>query len=113
RHRDHLLEVALLARFWLNPMVYPFGLIRAELGTQTWIYLLNPMSVVVTTFQRAIYNDFEGPNPENGTKNEILADPGYWFYLEHLAIAGAISLVLLWFGFRVFRKMRADFAEDL
>jgi ABC-2 type transport system permease protein len=115
RYRDtqHLLEVALLAWFWLNPMVYPFGLIRAELGSLTWIYLLNPMSVVVTTFQRAIYGQFEGSNPQNGVKNEILADPGYAFYLEHLAIAGAISLVLLWVGVRVFNKMRADFAEDL
>lgn len=115
RYRDaqHLLEVALLAWFWLNPMVYQFGLIREQLGEWTWVYLLNPMAVVVATFQRAIYNDYEGSNPSIGPRNEILADPGYAFYLEHLAIAGAISLVLLWVGFRVFRNMRADFAEDL
>ena len=115
RYRDtqHLLEVALLAWFWLNPMVYPFGLIRQQLHEWTWIYLLNPMAAVVATFQRAIYGDFQGPTRADGTRQEILADPGYVYYLEHLAVAGAISLVLLWVGVRVFRGMRADFAEDL
>jgi len=114
RYRDteHLLEVALVAWFWLNPMVYPFGLIRAELASWTWVYLLNPMATVVATFQRAIYNQAEAVRPD-GSRIEILADPGYAFYLQHLAVAGAISLVLLWVGVSVFRRMRADFAEDL
>jgi ABC-2 type transport system permease protein len=113
RYRDteHLLEVALVAWFWLNPMVYQFGLIRGVLGGWTWAYLLNPMATVVATFQRAIYNQPE--TVRDGERIEILADPGYAFYLEHLAVAGGISLVLLWVGVNVFRRMRADFAEDL
>ncbi|WP_445548271.1 MULTISPECIES: ABC transporter permease [unclassified Frankia] len=112
RYRDteHLLEVALLAWFWLNPIVYPVGLIRKLLHEWTWIYFLNPMATVVATFQRGIY---KGPavNPANG--QGILADPGYLFYLEHLAVAGVMSLGLLWLGTHVFRRMQADFAEDL
>ncbi|WP_242605637.1 ABC transporter permease [Frankia sp. Cppng1_Ct_nod] len=112
RYRDteHLLEVALLAWFWVNPIVYPVGLIRKVLHEWTWVYFLNPMATVTATFQRAIY---KAPyvNPANG--QTILADPGYLFYLEHLAIAGAISLALLWFGVHVFRRLQADFAEDL
>lgn len=112
RYRDtqHLLEVALLAWFWVNPMVYAFGLIESRLHEWTWVYLLNPMAVVVTAFQRAIYDPPEGNS--TGTAS-ILADTGYAFYLEHLAIAGAISLALLALGLRVFRRMQADFAEDL
>ncbi len=112
RYRDteHLLEVALLAWFWLNPIVYPVGLIRKLLHEWTWIYFLNPMATVVATFQRAIY---KGPTVNPATGQGILADPGYLFYLEHLAIAGAMSLGLLWFGIHVFRRMQADFAEDL
>jgi ABC-2 type transport system permease protein len=112
RYRDtsHLLDVALLAWFWLNPMVYAFGLIQNRLDEWTWVYLLNPMAVVVVSFQRAIYDP--PPGNSTGTAN-IIADTGYSFYLEHLAIAGAISLALLWLGLRVFRTMQADFAEDL
>jgi ABC-2 type transport system permease protein len=112
RYRDtaHLLEVALLAWFWVNPMVYAFGLIHTRLKDLTWVYLLNPMADVVITFQRAIYD----PPPHNSTgTSTILADMGYRFYLEHLAVAGAISLALLWVGLSVFRRMQADFAEDL
>jgi ABC-2 type transport system permease protein len=114
RYRDteHLLEVALLAWFWLNPMVYPFGYIQSRLGDLTWVYLLNPMAAVVTSFQRAIYAVQETVYAD-GKPVGVLADSGYVYYLEHLAIAGAISLALLWFGVSVFRRMRADFAEDL
>jgi ABC-2 type transport system permease protein len=112
RYRDtaHLLDVALLAWFWLNPMVYAFGLIQSRLHEWTWVYLLNPMAVVVITFQRAIYDPPAGNSTGTAT---ILAHPGYGFYLEHLAVAGAISVVLLWVGLHVFRTMQADFAEDL
>ncbi|WP_416210453.1 ABC transporter permease [Frankia sp. Cas8] len=112
RYRDteHLLEVALLAWFWLNPIVYPVGLIRKLLHEWTWIYFVNPMATVVATFQRAIYKE---PSVNPATGAGILADPGYLFYLEHLAIAGVMSLGLLWLGVHVFRRMQADFAEDL
>ncbi len=112
RYRDtqHLLDVALLAWFWVNPMVYQFGLIQSRLHEWTWVYLLNPMAVVVITFQRAIYD----PPPGNTVgSTTVLADAGYRFYLEHLAIAGLISLAVLWLGLRVFRRLQADFAEDL
>ncbi|WP_242424595.1 ABC transporter permease, partial [Frankia sp. EI5c] len=112
RYRDtqHLLDVALLAWFWVNPMVYAFGLIQNRLDEWTWVYLLNPMAVVVVTFQRAIYD----PPPGNTTgTSSVIADTGYAFYLEHLAIAALISLAVLWLGLRVFKRFQADFAEDL
>jgi ABC-2 type transport system permease protein len=113
RYRDtqHLLDVALLAWFWVNPIVYSVSLVSKELGGGTWLYYLDPMAPVVTTFQRAIYNHPYGL--VNGQRQLILADPGYAFYLEKLAIAGGISLALLAFGAYVFRRMQADFAEDL
>ncbi|CAO5242765.1 ABC transporter permease [Frankia sp. AgKG'84/4] len=118
RYRDtaHLLDVALLAWFWLNPMVYAFGLIQDKLHEWTWVYLLNPMAVVVITFQRAIYHLPAGYHPPPGSSpgaKSVLAHSGYSFYLEHLAVAGGISLALLWLGLHVFRTMQADFAEDL
>jgi ABC-2 type transport system permease protein len=109
----HLIEVALMAWVWLNPMVYAFGLIQSRLHEYTWIYLLNPMAVVVATFQRAIYVKDVSISRADGTSEHVLADPGYLFYLKHLGIAGLISLAVLAFGTWVFRKLQADFAEDL
>lgn len=113
RYRDtqHLLEVALLAWFWLNPIVYAVGLVRDQLGGLMWLYWANPMANVVATMQRAIYKE---PYVETPTGRQlILGDPGYVWYLEHLGITLAVSVVLLVIGLRSFRKRSADFAEEL
>jgi len=49
----------------------------------------------------------------DGQPVQVLATGGYAFYLKWLAVAGAISLVLLALGTLVFRRMEADFAEEL
>ena len=38
---------------------------------------------------------------------------GYGFYLQWLAVAGAVSVVLLAVGLWTFRRLQADFAEEL
>jgi ABC-2 type transport system permease protein len=113
RYRDtqHLLEVALLAWFWLNPVVYSISLVRQQLQGLTWIYWLNPMADVIVTMQRAIYKTPYVDTP-NG-RMLVLADPGYVWYLEHLCIALAMGVVLFVIGLRSFRKRSADFAEEL
>jgi ABC-2 type transport system permease protein len=113
RYRDtqHLLEVLLLAWFWLNPIVYDVGLVRDQLGRWTGLYWLNPMSNVIATMQRAIYKT---PYVDSGgVRTLVLADPGYVWYLEHLCISLAIAVPLLVLGLRVFRRRAADFAEEL
>ena len=113
RYRDtqHLLEVALLAWFWLNPVVYSISLVRQQLQGLTWIYWLNPMADVIVTMQRAIYKT---PYVEaGGVRTLVLADPGYVWYLEHLCISLAIGAVVFVIGLRSFRKRAADFAEEL
>jgi ABC-2 type transport system permease protein len=113
RYRDtqHLVEVSMLAWFWLTPIVYGAGLIKEHLHSWYWLYFLDPMATVVATYQRALYAK---PYYEvNGVQKLVLADPGYSFYLTFLAICGAMSLVLLAFALRVFRRFQADFAEEL
>jgi ABC-2 type transport system permease protein len=50
----------MLIWFWLNPILYPAGLVKEALARNGmteyfWLYFLNPMATVVSTFQRAIY----------------------------------------------------------
>jgi ABC-2 type transport system permease protein len=109
RYRDtqHIVEVALMAGFWLNPIVYSVALVRAHLhnGPLYLLYYVNPMAGVATAMQRAVY----GQNPGG----RVLADPGYVFYLGRLAIGATVSLIVLWFGLRTYRRLSADFAEEL
>ncbi len=65
RYRDvqHLIGLALLVWFWMTPIVYPGGLVQDKLiaPTAPWsphlwtVYLLNPLTPIVSGFQRALY----------------------------------------------------------
>jgi ABC-2 type transport system permease protein len=119
RYRDvqHLLEIALLAWFWLTPIVYPVTVVRNELARAglLWMfkfYMANPMTAVVVAAQRAIYVH---PVVVGNDKKlvQVLPDGGYGFYVQWLAVAAAVSLVLLAIGRWTFRRLQDDFAEEL
>jgi ABC-2 type transport system permease protein len=104
RDVQHLLEVGLLAWFWLCPIVYPLSFVRDRLSEHGlfWLFMLNPMASVIAAMQRAIYRD---PTP--------LADGGYGFYVTWLGVAGAISVVLLALGLWTYQRLEDSFAEEL
>ncbi|MCW2600300.1 MAG: type transporter [Frankiales bacterium] len=115
RYRDtaHVVEIALLVWFWLNPVLYPASLVQQRLHGWYWAYFLNPMATVVTSFQRAIFVKDAYTNKITHLPGHALADPGYVFYLRNLAMGFAISIVLMVLARRLFRRMQVDFAEEL
>lgn len=115
RYRDtaHLVEIAMLVWFWANPILYTSSLVREQLDEWFWLYFLNPMATVVTTFQRAIFVQDDYVNTETGRAEHALADPGYVFYLQNLAIGFVLAGALYLFARRVYSRMQADFAEEL
>jgi ABC-2 type transport system permease protein len=111
RYRDtaHLVEVALMAGFWVNPIVYSISLVKPHLhGWHQFAYYLNPMASVVVSMQRALY-----ANDVVLSRGPVLADPGYAYYLKWLALGAAVSALLLWLGLSTYRRLAADFAEEL
>ena len=119
RYRDvqHLLEIALLAWFWLTPIVYPVTVVRDQLARHGLLelfkfYMANPMTAVVVTAQRAIYVHPVVTDSE-GKLVQVLPAGGYGFYLQWLGVAAAISAVLLVVGLWTFSRLQADFAEEL
>jgi ABC-2 type transport system permease protein len=116
RYRDveHLLEIALLAWFWLTPIVYRVALVQEQFSKAPWlfkVYMANPMTAVVVAMQRAIYR-FPVVTAD-GKPLRILPEDGYAFYLRWLGVAAVISVVLLGIGLWTFRRLQADFAEEL
>jgi ABC-2 type transport system permease protein len=111
RYRDtqHVVEVVLMAGFWVNPIVYSVSLVKTELGDLYWAYFLNPMAGVVIAMQRAIYA--QNPTLPNGST--VLAADGYAFYLEKLGIGALVSAAVLALGLWVYHRLSADFAEEL
>jgi ABC-2 type transport system permease protein len=111
RYRDtqHVVEVVLMAGFWINPIVYSVSLVKTELGDLYWAYFLNPMAGVVVAMQRALYA--QNPTLPNGST--VLAADGYAFYLEKLGIGALVSAAVLALGLWVYHRLSADFAEEL
>jgi ABC-2 type transport system permease protein len=118
RYRDvqHLLEIVMLAWFWLTPIVYPVTVVRDRLAEEglLWLfrlYMANPMTAVVVASQRAIYN--HPVVTVDGTARQVLPAAGYGFYLQWLGVAAVVSVALLLVGRWAFRRLQADFAEEL
>jgi ABC-2 type transport system permease protein len=109
----HLLELVLLAWFWMTPIVYPYELVAAKLGDNSWIALLNPMTSIVLCFQRGIYGKVNGDVQPDGTAQAILPDESQWWYLRNVLIIAAVASVLVVVAIKVFDRLEGSFAEEI
>jgi len=120
RDTQHLLELALLAWFWMTPIVYQYRLVADKLDGKQWIMFLNPLTAITVSFQRAIYNKVDAPSSGasrgalGGTTIHILpATDSVMWYLERLAAVGVASVVLFFIAMAVFGRLEGNFAEEL
>lgn len=118
RYRDvgHLLNLALLVWFWATPIVYQGWLVQQELatikilGVDAWtLYLLNPVTVIVLGFQRALYA-IVVPGPGEDPILPLISLPRMTGML--VTVLG-VSLLLLLLAWRSFFHRSGDFAEEL
>jgi ABC-2 type transport system permease protein len=113
RDTQHFVELSLLAWFWGTPIVYQYRLVADRLEDRAWLIFLNPITAITVTFQRAIYNKVEAVG-ESGNVIPILPrDAGVGWYLAHLGVVAAGSVVLLFVAMHVFGRLEGNFAEEL
>jgi ABC-2 type transport system permease protein len=110
RDTQHFLELALLAWFWVTPVVYGF----MTLGKRghwwfTRVWELNPVTPIVLIFQRAIYARTDNPTLHTG----ILPHWPYTTYLAYLGYSFAFGIVMFFIAVSVFGRSEANFAEEL
>jgi ABC-2 type transport system permease protein len=116
RDTAHFVELALIAWFFMTPIVYPYETVAAKLGDKSWIFLLNPITDIVLTFQRAIYGQVSGAKTTDGvtTVTKILPQGvDQWWYLWHLGIVILASAALFLLALTVFGRAEGNFAEEL
>ncbi|GAA1885992.1 ABC transporter permease [Lapillicoccus jejuensis] len=111
RDTQHILEVALFAWLYVTPIIYQVSLVHDRFGggLVEKLYYLNPMTGVVISFQRALYGQVYYP----GTDKLLLASADDLFYLKALAVGFVVSAVVFLVGRWQFRRLSADFAEEL
>lgn len=112
RYRDvqHLVGLGLLVWFWATPIVYPAALVKRHLSPGLWnLYLANPMTAILSGFQRALYGD---PTPGIPAV-AVLPDVSVTWVLALVGAAAVGSLLLLYGAWRLFFRLSGDFAEEL
>jgi ABC-2 type transport system permease protein len=120
RDTQHLTEVALMAWFWLTPIVYPFGQVASHLARYhlTWLYLSNPIAPIAMTFQRVIYNQtsYVATVAQGNTSHKVthlLPNVGDTWYLMMIGIVFVVSVGLFLLSLIVFGRLEGNFAEEL
>ena len=118
RDTQHLTEVLLMAWFWSVPIVYPYGVISAELakhhlGSLKLIYLMNPITPIAMDFQRTLYGKSQYTLPGTTTVTHMLPSWGPATYCVVLGVVLAGSIVLFLLSLLVFGRLEGNFAEEL
>jgi len=118
RDTQHLIEVILTAWFWACPIVYAFqSNIGVKLGAKhlLWVYFLNPVTPLVLTFQRCIYNKVAPVAYVKGVRTTYAVLPlhGYLWYAALDVGILALSVALFFVALAVFGRLEGNFAEEL
>lgn len=125
RDTQHLVELGLLAWFWLTPIVYQQQIIADRLADKSWSWIqwLNPMTTVVLVFQRGIYNVVATAGgrptlrPFARTSEDVVrivpADMDVGWYVTHLGGIAAAGCLLLLAGLLFFGRVSANLAEEV
>jgi lipopolysaccharide transport system permease protein len=91
RDTQYLLGIFLLLGFYLSPVFYDAAAIP---GRFQFIYNLNPMAVLIEAYRSVLMRgDF--PN------------------LLRISILGALSIIVLWIGYTIFKRSSLRFVEEL
>jgi lipopolysaccharide transport system permease protein len=91
-YRDvrHMLPLAIQVWMFVTPILYPASIVPARL--RAWYFALNPMAVIIDGYRRAVVR---GLPPE----------------LKYLALAATVSGLLLWTGYKYFKRLEREFAD--
>ena len=119
RDTQHLVTVIVgAAWFWGCPIVYSYQLQLATHLKGKWfafIYFLNPMTPMVMTFQRVLY-DRPGLVPGSTHAHTLVHILPGWSALTYVwadvAVLG-VSLVIFYLAMIVFGRLAGNFAEEL
>ncbi len=125
RDTQHLTEVLLMAWFWGTCIVYTYGQIflsgfsksHPVLKWGQYVYLVNPITPIVMTFQRAIYGvtqySYLPPGAKTPTIYHVLPTWSVGTFALLLGAVLVVSIGLFFLSLIVFGRLEGNFAEEL
>ena len=117
RDMKHLMEVLLMLWFWLTPVVYTYeNSLAAPLHRHgiAAIYFLNPITLIVLTFQRVFYvsTDVHSTIAPHPILHILPTWPISTYFYLNLALAGLMILVFL-VSVKIFGRLETNFESEL
>ena len=101
RDTHHILDVLLLAWFFLTPIFYPITTVPEQktiwgvtIGLRIWLRRLNPMASIIASYRDIMY----------------WGSPTGWDFLLRTAL---VSLVILVVGYLIFLHFSSRFGEEI
>lgn len=114
RDIQYLVDVAMMILMWASPIIYSYRNVAQSAGdVLTQIYLLNPVTIAVIAFQRAMW--LPGPSVQKQLGDAHVSPASYYpdnldLRLVILIIVGA---VFLWISHRIFLRLQGNFAQEI
>ncbi len=117
RDMRHLMEVVLQLWFWMTPVIYSYeNSIAAPLRRHgiSFIYFLNPVTLIVLTFQRIIYvSTTVSSTAVKGATLQLLPSwPVSTYFFLNLALL-ALMVVVFLVSVTVFGRLEGNFESEL
>ena len=117
RDMKHLMEVLLMLWFWLTPVVYTYeNSLAAPLHRHgiAAIYFLNPITMIVLTFQRVFYVSTTVRSTVSPTTvlHILPTWPVSTYFYFNLALAG-LMIVLFLVSVTIFGRLEGNFESEL
>jgi len=115
RDVKHLMEVSLMLWFYLTPIVYPYERISVQLHAHgvAWLYFLNPITLIVLTFQRVFYVATVVKSTATGLAlNTLPTWPISTFLYLNLGLL-AIMIVFFFVALAIFGRLEGNFESEL
>jgi ABC-2 type transport system permease protein len=107
RDSENLVDMILMIVTWASPVLYLWTMVERVMGPWYWIYQLNPLTVGVEIFHWAFWY------PTLKSDQIPLAPLPPDLISLWLPVAFGISLLVLFVGQLVFRKLAIHFAQEL
>jgi lipopolysaccharide transport system permease protein len=86
----HMLPLLIQIWMFVTPILYPASVVPDP--WRAMYFLLNPMAVIIDGYRRAI---IQGRSPE----------------ISYLALAAVVSGLILWLGYKYFKRLEREFAD--
>lgn len=113
RDTQHMLELILLAWFWMSPVVYTYVSVAARKGWYVGLWKLNPITWILLPFQRTLFNKTSYIPKGQTTPSALLPSNNAWWYMRGVGIVFLCSIALFFFAMWVFGRAEGNFAEEL